>query len=479
MRQQGIQPWNPRSLMAPRLERQHALSSASPFRYLNVVEGLAFYAPYAGSWVTPLTRERFVQLSMDLFNRKQMHMSYQDGKLFYDVFDVVDIYQNASLCAGELAGGVGSFFGGTLKDHTDAVLEVLDASRTNKLSKSGLKTFLQPFVWGMVPPNAVILRPLFIDYVTDDVFREMSFTSEQFITREELFRWFSFGRPRDEVQNMAMLNGAQMDVPLYTNQVIERCARSIEVALQIAWKGHFEQQQLREYGQQTWQTNYNGRPQYIHDVGLYRAVENAASPVASTAPALWDTLSTQASSLWSRQPEDSQMPSQPQPRRPSLVLEQPTASRGCSQEHPFQNIPPPPPPPESPSGCFNGAYSGGYSVPSASRTSPPFNMPIGLMQHRQGALETAPPLSGVQLDLRQSDHPQGMSGQNIFCGQPVFAQSLQQASHGQAGCEWLNWQPQQVVYGQSGRVCGASTAQPSFAQQPTCYTPSRQLPSRG
>jgi len=289
MRQHNIQPWDPKAMLVERLERQQELRKQSPFRYLNVKDGLAFFAAHAGGWVITLTRERFVELSLSFFRSRCMHISTEDAKLLYDVFDSIDLYGDAKLSAGELACGLSSFFAGDFSDHTEAVCQALSYSRNGRLTRAALRDLIQPYVYAMVPDAAELLRPMFTQYVTDELWIEISFHPDKSnLEMQELTKWVRYSTSGAK-ENMSV---DKLDAPLYASAIADRSAATMKAALFVAYRAYQDKMQLMEYGEKTWQANHNGEAQRIRDVGVYRAL--AVSP-ASTSN-LWSSLSTQASS---------------------------------------------------------------------------------------------------------------------------------------------------------------------------------------
>eukprot|EP00928_Gymnodinium_smaydae_P020088 TRINITY_DN1775_c0_g1_i1.p1 TRINITY_DN1775_c0_g1~~TRINITY_DN1775_c0_g1_i1.p1 ORF type:complete len:290 (-),score=50.51 TRINITY_DN1775_c0_g1_i1:938-1807(-) len=226
MRQHGIEPWDPKSLLTEVLAHQEELSKRSPFRYLNVRDGLSFYAPHAGGWVSPLTRERFVELSMEFFKSRRMHITNDDAKLFYDIFDSIDLYKDAKLSLGELVGGLSSFFAGSPSDHTEAVFHALCSNGDNKLTRAALKDLIQPYVWSMVPDRAQILRPMFADFITDELKREISFEpNKNYLEIQELKKWIQYTHPAAYENAATYVTYSSMqrpDVPIYATTLINR-----------------------------------------------------------------------------------------------------------------------------------------------------------------------------------------------------------------------------------------------------------------
>merc|ERR1712048_82529 len=136
-----------------------------------------------------------------------------------DVFDSIDMYDTATLSIAELAGGLVTFFGGTLVERATAVYNHLDYSATDKLSKSALSEFLKPYVWSLVPESAEILRPVLLPHVTDEIFGEMSFSpSTGHASCNEFVRWVQRGNP-----NAAQLS-ASHTVCVFSRALLDRCA---------------------------------------------------------------------------------------------------------------------------------------------------------------------------------------------------------------------------------------------------------------
>lgn len=270
MDQYGIRPWDPKVLLQENLQRQQELQRSSPFRFIPVKAGLCFYASQIGV-LSQLTREKFVQVSMQLFNQKGLHLPMEETRLFYDIFDSIDLYRNATLSVGELAGGLSSFFGGSVEDKTNAVFELV-AQGQDRMAKTGLQDILKPYVWCMVPEEAQVLRPILLPHVTDEIYNDMTYANTGYISRQELQRWCQKGQFS---QGQHDPNKAQMAIT-----IVDRAALAISMALHVAWKEYEEKYQLREYGQQTWTQNYGNRPQQLTDVGAYRYVRQQQPAIA-------------------------------------------------------------------------------------------------------------------------------------------------------------------------------------------------------
>merc|ERR1712061_806445 len=161
MRQHSIEPWGVNALAhsnpLEKLRKQAEICRISPFRFISVDEGLIHYSKHAGGWVVQLTREKFTQLSLQLFELKGLKCSPDEAKIFYDVFDSIDLYNDATLSVVELVGGLSTFFAGTLDQRSKAVYHVLDARLSGKLLKSMLSQFLKPYAWSLVPDHAEVL----------------------------------------------------------------------------------------------------------------------------------------------------------------------------------------------------------------------------------------------------------------------------------------------------------------------------------
>eukprot|EP00929_Paragymnodinium_shiwhaense_P122684 TRINITY_DN9564_c0_g1_i2.p1 TRINITY_DN9564_c0_g1~~TRINITY_DN9564_c0_g1_i2.p1 ORF type:complete len:490 (+),score=83.70 TRINITY_DN9564_c0_g1_i2:170-1639(+) len=289
MRQGNIAPWDPKSLVDPVLQRQKMILKNTPFRFINAGEGMLTFAPYSGAWVQNLSRERFVQLAQEMFKNRNMALGAADTRVFYDVFDALDLYGNASLSPGELIG-LASFFNGTQQDIADAVFGVLDPQHQNVISKDAVKQFVTPYVWAMVPESAAVLRPMFVDYVTDDIFHEMDMARTNAISQSDLYRWFQYGRPRAEVQAAAIAGGVELDLPSVADVISSRVASSMQVALQVSMQTYEIKNQVKQYAVQSYQATHNGQMPPVRDVGVYRYVEQniVAAPAAPVVqPQIW------------------------------------------------------------------------------------------------------------------------------------------------------------------------------------------------
>lgn len=305
MRIHDIQLWSPKALLQERLEQQKALSKVSPFRFINIVEGFGAFAPYVDGWIHRLTRERFVELSLEMFKKRRIQISPDDARIFYDVFDSVDLYKNAELSAGELAGGLNPFFGGSIDERTQAIFDLLAPSAKSGLTRASLKSFVKPYVWCMVPETAAVLRPLLVDHVAEDLFVELSMQGGgSTLSLETLRRWVRQGVaganiPVAAEEGQALFSYAKkLEMQQFTcsNKFVERVTCSIETNLNAALREYQARIQLREYGKQTWNERHAGRPQYLKDVGLYRyfSCTNAGGPSPSSgladASCPWSTL---------------------------------------------------------------------------------------------------------------------------------------------------------------------------------------------
>merc|ERR1712048_1016134 len=245
------------------------LCRISPFRFISAEDGLSHYSKHAGGWVVQLTREKFTQLSLQLFEVKGLKCPAEEAKVFYDVFDSIDLYNDAALSIGELVGGLSTFFAGTLDQRARAVYNALDPAATDKMPKSVLSQLLKPCVWSLVPDHAEILRPILLSYVTDEIFGEMSPSpSTGQVTFFEFARWVRLANPK-----AAQLNASHTPA-VFSAAIFERCATIIEAALHDAWKEYKGKEELREYGRQTWEACHDGQSQRLLDVGMYRYAES-------------------------------------------------------------------------------------------------------------------------------------------------------------------------------------------------------------
>jgi len=192
MYQYSVQPWDPKVLLQASLQRQQELQKSSPLRFIQVEDGLQFYGSQLGGVINTLTREKFVEMSQVLFRQKGLHLPVEEARLFYDIFDSIDLYKNATLSIGELAGGLSSFFGGTVEAKTSAVFELL-AGGGEQVPKARLHELLKPYVWCMVPPHAEVLRPILLPHVAEEIYSDMTLSGSGYLTRAEMQRWAQRG----------------------------------------------------------------------------------------------------------------------------------------------------------------------------------------------------------------------------------------------------------------------------------------------
>eukprot|EP00931_Biecheleriopsis_adriatica_P115857 TRINITY_DN9160_c0_g1_i1.p1 TRINITY_DN9160_c0_g1~~TRINITY_DN9160_c0_g1_i1.p1 ORF type:complete len:454 (+),score=98.32 TRINITY_DN9160_c0_g1_i1:65-1426(+) len=288
MVQGGLKPWSPKQLLQARLQRQQDLASTSPLRFIDVQVGLQSYERHLG-FISALTREKFVQASLELFAAKGLVCPPEEACMFYDVFDAISMYHNASLCMGEMAGGLSSFFGASVEQRAQAVYALLAGGKHVQLTKSSMRDLVKPYVWASVPDEAQVLRPLLLTHVTDELFDDITSVNAHSIGLDEFIRWVTRGH-----QTARQATG--LHNPIFAHVVVAQVARSIETALQTAWREHDVKMQLQAYGQQTWEQNHDGQQQLIRDVGLLRYISTAAT--ASESPLTWGSIVQQSSQLY-------------------------------------------------------------------------------------------------------------------------------------------------------------------------------------
>jgi hypothetical protein len=202
-----------------------------------------------------------------------MTVPAEEAKLFYDVFDSIDLYNNGTLSIGELAGGLSTFFGGSPEERAAAVYDLV--CMRGQLDKSNWQEFLKPYIWSMVPPSAALLRPILLPYVTERMFEEITGGDPRAysITPEQLKYWMFRGS--------AMSYGYGVSNPMVMsevtgNTVAERAAAHVDMAINTAYAEYSARMGLREYGQQTWEKNHLGQRQHVTDIGVARYVGRAA-----------------------------------------------------------------------------------------------------------------------------------------------------------------------------------------------------------
>merc|ERR1712187_459172 len=81
-------------------------------------------------------------------------------------------------------------------------------------------------------------------------------------------RWVQRGLP-----NAAQLSAVHA-VAVFSTPIVDRCATIIEGVVHVAWQEYEGKQQLRTYGQQTWEAGHDGQSQRLLDVGMYRYAES-------------------------------------------------------------------------------------------------------------------------------------------------------------------------------------------------------------
>merc|ERR1719476_1234037 len=115
------------------MELQHGIAKTCPLRYIGVKAGSEHFGGKAQkllpdiNGVVGLSREKFVELSLALFQNNGLHIHPDEAKRFYDAFDSIDVDKNARLSPMELAVGLPTFFGGTVADRCNATFDVLDS----------------------------------------------------------------------------------------------------------------------------------------------------------------------------------------------------------------------------------------------------------------------------------------------------------------------------------------------------------------
>jgi hypothetical protein len=103
----------------------------------------------------------------------------QQRAVLHGVFDSVDLYGNESLSVGALCGGLSNFFMGDANEHACAIFDMLvwrssHRSEGSQFTQEVLRSFLQPFVWCMVPTGANVLRPILLEHVADELFCDIA-----------------------------------------------------------------------------------------------------------------------------------------------------------------------------------------------------------------------------------------------------------------------------------------------------------------
>merc|ERR1719230_1480395 len=180
IQQHNIVPWDPQGLLQRHVELQQEIAKTCPLRYIGVHDGSEYFGRKATGIIdingVSIGREKFVEISLNLFKDKGLHVHPDEAKRFYDAFDSIDVDKNARLSPMELAAGLPAFFGGTVSQRCEATFNVLSNSCSggNSVTEDQLYQFIEPFVCIMVPRNAAIVRPFLTSKVTQQIISEMT-----------------------------------------------------------------------------------------------------------------------------------------------------------------------------------------------------------------------------------------------------------------------------------------------------------------
>jgi hypothetical protein len=280
LRLHQIQPWSAKDLIEAKLQRQLALAQVSPLRYIPVSQGLRHYQRYLGNWVSSLTRETFVQASIELFATKGMRCPLEESKILYDVFDSLDLYQNVTLSLGEFCGGLSNFFAGDVNERTAAIFDVFSQQQEysyagrGELTRFSLRSFLQPYVWCMVPSDADILRPLLLDHVTGELFFDMACDgiarTATSINFPQMQHWMTNACRTAAHSNLCRSEADVAHRANVAHAIANEVAVIIDMSMQRAWTHHDEEKQLMAYSKQSWAESHGNQQQLLVDVGAAR-----------------------------------------------------------------------------------------------------------------------------------------------------------------------------------------------------------------
>lgn len=192
-----IKPWNARSLIRDRLNKQGDFARKSPLRKVPVKEGLKYFRDkVGGSWIRPaaeLQREHFVEMIIMLLGHLDIPHNPREREDLYNVFDSMDFDGNGTLSTGEWAAGLSVYFKGSMAEAVRAVFDCLDANGDGAISKSELQVYLSPFVKAMSPPEAAALRPLLEKKAVDDIYYDMDMDHAADISSDEMLSWSQRG----------------------------------------------------------------------------------------------------------------------------------------------------------------------------------------------------------------------------------------------------------------------------------------------
>ena len=192
-----IQPWNARSLIRDRLNKQGDLARTSPLRKVPVKDGLSYFRQkVTSSWVRPsseVQKDEFVETIIMLLGHLDIPHNPREREGLYEVFDSMDFDGNGTLSTGEWAAGLSVYMKGSMEEAVRAVFNCLDANGDGAISKSELQVYLSPFVKAMSPPEAAALRPLLEKKAVDDIYYDMDMDHTADISSDEMLSWSKRG----------------------------------------------------------------------------------------------------------------------------------------------------------------------------------------------------------------------------------------------------------------------------------------------
>ncbi|CAJ1458730.1 unnamed protein product [Effrenium voratum] len=355
-------PWNARSLIRERLNKQGELARRSPLRKVPVREGLDFFRDRVNAqWFNhgfELQKDKFVEILVMLLGHKDVPHNPREREDLYQIFDSMDFDGNGTLSTGEWASGLSVYFKGSTEEAVRAVFDCLDTNGNGAISKSELQAYIGPFIKAMSPSEAAALRPLLEKKAVDDIYYDMDMDHRADISPNEMLAWSNRGN--NIVDKLADI----IDQEVYQIWLTE----SKKAATAAKYSGYHSPRAGARNPQDPDALNspspnqsYYGSPtSTMHSE--YGPPPSSASPSPSpTGPSGW--FGGYFDGSGARSPESPASPSS-MPPAPSAP-----ATQHDPFAHPRQRAVPPPPPPPAPG---RAAPAGGFAPPQSALSSSPY-----------------------------------------------------------------------------------------------------------
>eukprot|EP00928_Gymnodinium_smaydae_P014925 TRINITY_DN15477_c0_g4_i2.p1 TRINITY_DN15477_c0_g4~~TRINITY_DN15477_c0_g4_i2.p1 ORF type:complete len:520 (+),score=47.54 TRINITY_DN15477_c0_g4_i2:45-1604(+) len=194
MTQHMIKLWDPHTLLHERLERQQRLFRLSPLRFVPAAECLAYLRSRAGGRDGPVSKLRFCQWCLELFeDRGSRCPSWEVAKVFYEIFDMVNYKCSETPPLSELVCGLISYLTGSAEERASTILDFLMNDADGRVSRCSISDLIAPVVWYIVPPHASVLRPMVLADITDEAMARVGTLRNESVSRKEFVNWIRDG----------------------------------------------------------------------------------------------------------------------------------------------------------------------------------------------------------------------------------------------------------------------------------------------